>query len=139
MIDFKNYTHDLMVSAIHSMLGSALIHGRDFWVAHPISRATGEQDGEPFIAAWNSDVPQPSADDVRKHFLDNERELRATRIRSYRDEALLNSDGRADAPADAPESTKEKAAAWAEYRAALRDVTNQPGFPFDINWPALPA
>ncbi|MGQ7934695.1 XkdW family protein [Paraburkholderia sp. D1E] len=139
MLDFKNYTHDLMVSAIHGMFGKTLVHGRDFWVAHPISRTTGEQDGDPFIAAWNSDVPQPSADDVRKHFLDNEHELRAARVRAYRDEALLNSDGRADAPTDAPESAKAKAAAWAEYRDALRDVTNQAGFPFDITWPAIPA
>lgn len=25
-----------------------------------------------------------------------------------------------------------------EYRKALRDVPNQPGFPVDIEWPALP-
>jgi hypothetical protein len=139
VIDFRSYTHDLMVATIHSMLGTSLVHARDFWVAHPISRTTGEQDGEPFIAAWNSDTPQPSDDDVRKHFLENEYELRAAHIRRYRDEALSNSDGRADAPTDAPGFAKAKAAAWAEYRAALRDVTNQAGFPFDITWPALPA
>jgi Phage tail assembly chaperone protein len=138
MIDFKSYTHDLMVATIHSMLGTSLVHGRDFWVAHPISRTTGEQDGEPFIAAWKSDAPQPSDDDVRKHFLDNEYELRAAHIRSYRDEALSNSDRRADVPGDAPESVKEKAAAWAAYRVALRDISDQPEFPFSIEWPARP-
>ena len=35
---------------------------------------------------------------------------------------------------DAPVDT----AAWAGYRQALRDITAQPGFPFDIQWPAPP-
>ena len=36
-----------------------------------------------------------------------------------------------DAPVDAQ--------AWATYRAALRDLTNQPGFPTNIIWPERPA
>lgn len=28
--------------------------------------------------------------------------------------------------------------AWADYRAALRDITLQPGFPVDIKWPVAP-
>lgn len=27
---------------------------------------------------------------------------------------------------------------WAVYRQALRDIPNQPGFPFDINFPVKP-
>lgn len=27
--------------------------------------------------------------------------------------------------------------AWVEYRQALRDITNQPGFPWTITWPTL--
>ena len=27
---------------------------------------------------------------------------------------------------------------WATYRQSLRDVTSQPGFPWDINWPVEP-
>lgn len=27
---------------------------------------------------------------------------------------------------------------WAAYRQALRDVTEQPGFPFDFTWPTKP-
>jgi hypothetical protein len=37
---------------------------------------------------------------------------------------------------DAPSGTRE---AWATYRQALRDVTDQPGFPHAINWPTPPA
>jgi hypothetical protein len=28
--------------------------------------------------------------------------------------------------------------AWANYRQALRDVPDQAGFPFDVNWPSAP-
>lgn len=40
--------------------------------------------------------------------------------------------------ADAPLSAEARAA-WAAYRAALRDVPAQPGFPEAIAWPAPPA
>jgi hypothetical protein len=36
--------------------------------------------------------------------------------------------------ADAPVNK----AAWAAYRQALRDVTSQPGFPFNVSWPQEP-
>lgn len=35
--------------------------------------------------------------------------------------------------------SEEKKAAWTAYRQALRDVTKQPGFPFNVEWPAPPA
>jgi hypothetical protein len=39
---------------------------------------------------------------------------------------------------DAP-LTAEQRAAWASYRAALRAVPDQPGFPATITWPETPA
>lgn len=36
---------------------------------------------------------------------------------------------------DVPEATKTL---WAEYRQALRDITSQEGFPYDIVWPEVP-
>jgi hypothetical protein len=36
---------------------------------------------------------------------------------------------------DIPDSISSK---WAAYRQALRDVPNQPGFPWDITWPSEP-
>lgn len=36
---------------------------------------------------------------------------------------------------DVPLATKE---AWAVYRQALRDITSQPGFPMNIEWPVAP-
>lgn len=37
---------------------------------------------------------------------------------------------------DVPLATK---AAWATYRQALRDITQQPGYPMDVSWPTPPA
>ena len=34
--------------------------------------------------------------------------------------------------------TAEKQAEWAAYRQALRDITDQSGFPTDITWPTNP-
>ena len=34
--------------------------------------------------------------------------------------------------------TAEKQAAWATYRQALRDITAQPGYPTDVEWPTVP-
>ena len=36
---------------------------------------------------------------------------------------------------DVPSETKE---AWAAYRQALRDITKQTGYPYEINWPTVP-
>lgn len=30
-------------------------------------------------------------------------------------------------------------AAWAAYRQALRDVSSQPGFPWNVQWPVVPS
>lgn len=38
---------------------------------------------------------------------------------------------------DAP-LTLEQKAAWSEYRQELRDISDQVGFPYDINWPIAP-
>jgi hypothetical protein len=38
---------------------------------------------------------------------------------------------------DAP-LTPEEVAEWAVYRQALRDLTNQPGFPESVEWPEKP-
>jgi hypothetical protein len=38
---------------------------------------------------------------------------------------------------DAPLSTEQRAA-WAVYRQQLRDLTDQPGFPWEVVWPTAP-
>jgi hypothetical protein len=56
----------------------------------------------------------------------------AKNIRSTRNEKLTESDWTqvADAPVDK--------ALWATYRQALRDITTQTGFPWEITWPDAP-
>lgn len=53
--------------------------------------------------------------------------------RAQRDSLLAQSDW-TQLP-DAPTNSK---AAWATYRQALRDITVQSGFPFQVVWPAKP-
>ena len=59
-------------------------------------------------------------------------ETLATQARAQRDALLSQSDWTqvADAPVD--QTTR------ATYRQALRDITDQVGFPEDINWPVAP-
>lgn len=56
----------------------------------------------------------------------------AAKVRSDRNRRLSDCDWTqvADAPVDK--------AAWAVYRQALRDVTTQDGFPWNVTWPVEP-
>ena len=56
----------------------------------------------------------------------------AANVRRTRTEKLKDSDWTQIA-----DSTADKAA-WAVYRQALRDVTQQSGFPWTIDWPTIP-
>lgn len=57
----------------------------------------------------------------------------AIKVRSERNGKLATCDWTqlTDAPVDA--------ATWAGYRQALRDITSQEGFPWQIDWPIAPA
>jgi hypothetical protein len=55
-------------------------------------------------------------------------------VRNERNQHLANCDWTHSA-SDRPVPNKEE---WAEYRQALRDITKQEGFPYDILWPTLP-
>jgi hypothetical protein len=51
-------------------------------------------------------------------------------------DALLSESDWTQLP-DVPLTTEQKSE-WAVYRQALRDITDQPGFPDNINWPVKP-
>lgn len=57
----------------------------------------------------------------------------SSRIRLERN-ALLTQTDYTQTP-DSPPDTAE----WATYRQALRDIPAQEGFPFEVQWPELPA
>ena len=83
----------------------------------PDDQFTQQFDGE----AWVTPVlPDPTLEEL------------AGEVREMRDGLLDASDWTqvADAPVDQ--------AAWATYRQALRDVTQQDGFPNDAVWPVKP-
>lgn len=56
-------------------------------------------------------------------------------MRSRRNGMIKDTDWRAypDSP-----GTAEERQAWLDYRQALRDITNQAGFPYNIVWPHIP-
>lgn len=58
-------------------------------------------------------------------------------VRTQRDGLLQQSDwtDTASAPARLGQTLYDQ---WQTYRQALRDVTGQPGYPFDIVWPTPP-
>ena len=57
----------------------------------------------------------------------------AQSVRSERQILLKESDW-----TQAKDIPNELSAKWAPYRQALRDITTQPGFPFQVTWPTKP-
>jgi Phage tail assembly chaperone protein len=59
-------------------------------------------------------------------------QTQAVQVRAERNAKLKDCDWTQlpDAPVDT--------AAWAAYRQALRGISAQPGFPFEVNWPEAP-
>jgi hypothetical protein len=57
---------------------------------------------------------------------------KAVEVRNIRNNKLTQSDWTqlSDSPADK--------VSWATYRQALRDISGQPGFPWDVAWPVEP-
>ena len=67
--------------------------------------------------------------------IDRDTQAKAETVRPQRNGLLLKSDWTqlADAPLTADQKT-----AWATYRQALRDITEQTSFPINITWPESP-
>jgi hypothetical protein len=78
-----------------------------------------------WVMMWQ--VTPASAEEIAERLQDKEAE-----VRQQRNELLSACDWTqlSDAPVDHTE--------WAAYRQALRDVTSQPGFPWDVEWPPIP-
>lgn len=62
--------------------------------------------------------------------------VKATQVRQERDYRLMRTDW-TQMP-DAPISEDERAV-WLIYRQSLRDIPQQPGFPWNVEWLAAPA
>lgn len=70
--------------------------------------------------------------DMNAQELSSASSIRSAQVRHERDQMIASTDWTqlADAPVN-----KE---AWASYRQALRDITSQASFPFNIVWPEKP-
>lgn len=62
--------------------------------------------------------------------------LRAVALEKRRD--MLSSSDWTETPSARGRLGEDLYGAWQTYRQALRDITNQPGFPHDIAWPVPP-
>jgi hypothetical protein len=68
--------------------------------------------------------------------LDSRYEQASAEVRTARKYQLQRSD--ITQLPQATDEMKENAADWESYRQALRDITNQSGFPFNVQWPEKP-
>jgi hypothetical protein len=82
------------------------------------------ENGE-WVMTWQ--VTPASAEEIAERL-----ERKSAEVRQQRNQLLNNCDWTqlVDAPVDA--------SPWATYRQALRDITDQPGFPWNVEWPAVP-
>lgn len=64
--------------------------------------------------------------------IDADTDNKSVEVRNKRNDLLSESDWTQilDAPVDRT--------VWATYRQSLRDITDQPGFPWDVQWPVKP-
>jgi hypothetical protein len=117
-----------------------LQHGRDFLAGHPVHGKTFEQADEAFIMKWETDRPQPSADEIAalwaKHGTACLTDEAAKAARDRRYLMLQEADHMVARASDTGDIEAEKKAR--AYRQALRDVPQQPGFPASVQWPVKP-
>lgn len=92
------------------------------YIAGPVFTDYQDEDGNTITAAQQEAEYRAQKD-----------EEQAKAIRADRNKRLADSDWTqlSDAPVTA--------APWATYRQALRDISDQAGFPWDITWPEEPA
>lgn len=76
-------------------------------------------------------IPQDELDQINE----TKRLAREADIRERRNALLRDSDWTQLPTGPLSDATK---ATWEEYRQALRDITDQPDFPWDVIWPTPP-
>ena len=95
--------------------------------AQPTRYQTAYRDGvEQIEGKWYTKYSVADIDDDAKTAKDAEQ---AKSVREQRNQKLKDSDW-----TQLADSTADKTA-WATYRQALRDITAQSGFPWEVTWP----
>ena len=84
------------------------------------------------IVSQLTDVEVKDLDAKDDAYAAEEGERLASDMRGQRDQLLKETDWMAL-------SDNTMTPEWASYRQALRDITAQEGFPYDVTWPTKPA
>lgn len=132
-------THDELIFSIKQEYPGAL-HGIDFWVLQNMDAQTGAQKRDAIIYEWKLPTPKPSADEIKamveKHRAGVPAYLAARNARAERDQRLLEADALMGKAMDSGDV--EGMRIVGQYRQALREVPDQPGFPAEFTWPDIP-
>lgn len=106
-------------------------------VSAPDGAMAWEADAYTLVMPWQKDLydlVEARYGDWIAHAKDREYEAEAERVRSRRDELL----GKWDWTQHRNVPLSEDAvAAYAVYLQALRNIPEQPGFPWDVTWPEI--
>lgn len=94
----------------------------DFATQKLISCAPYVENGWAYTVAVVDKTPEDIAIDTAN---------KASQMRAQRNQLLAETDWRF-------RSDMNPSQAWIDYCQALRDLTNQPGFPWDVQWPTQP-
>jgi hypothetical protein len=94
------------------------------YILGPVFTDTTAEDGTVTTAAQNEAAYKAGKDAEQ-----------AKAVRATRDDKLKETDWKV---IKAAETSTSLASEWATYRQALRDVTAQSGFPWEVTWPTQP-
>ncbi|WP_203234339.1 phage tail assembly chaperone [Burkholderia mayonis] len=113
-------------------------NGQDYWIGHPVD-ANGKQMAPAAIFRWGrADLRAPAPSEIASLWAQYEsafHSMKADRAaRDRRETMLKEADMLVERAADAGLDQMP----FRRYRQALRDITAQPGFPFDVEWPEAP-
>jgi len=131
-------THDELIFCLQQKYPD-LVHGVDFWVAQSMCRDTGKQTEAARIIAWHGD-DQPTDEEVAalvEQYRDAARlHVLGQRAREERDRRLEAADAMFYKAMDSGDASIAQQVG--QYRQALREVPELPGFPDDFTWPSMP-
>ena len=123
-------------------------------INHPLTADAYEADVAPFVALWEAEKArlneEAAAAEAARIAEYNSPEARAARVRAERDRRLASCTWIIERHRDqldngeATTLSEEQYQAWQTYRQALRDLPQQPGFPWEgpddpaCPWPVKP-
>ena len=131
-------THDELIFCLQQKYPN-LAHGVDYWVGQEMRRDTNEQLAPARIIAWHVDG-RPTDEDVaalvEQYRVAAKAHVLGQRAREERDRRLEQADAMFYKAMDSGDATQAQQVG--KYRQALREVPDQPGFPAEFAWPAIP-